>query len=125
MNAPLARRWDYCRGCTRLRGTLDDNRVCDGCRPGVADGTIVPVDALDLADKPGVPMLPEDTAPHCVGSCDEREPRCWNCPNNGDDRATLTVKIDTSDVDAAIQQAVADAEPKQKPVKRRWFKRRP
>lgn len=109
------RGWTRCRGCLRLRSTTDRNDVCDQCRPGAADGSIVlasrnvdtPVPARLLPDD----HMDDDTVPP-EAEADERA------------SVTVVVDVDTPAMQDAIRQAVADAEPKQRPVKRRWYRRR-
>ncbi len=88
------RGWTRCRGCKRLRSTTDDDGVCAGCQPLVAKGMI---------------RVTDDAAPEPVDA----------------GTVTVTVKpvLDEDATAALVADLEAAAEPKQKPVKRRWWKR--
>lgn len=91
------RGWTRCRGCKRLRSTTDEDGICAGCQPLVAKGMIRPTDA-----EPAAPPVEQDAG-----------------------TITVTVKpvLDEDATAALVADLAAATEPKQKPVKRRWWKR--
>lgn len=96
-----------------MRSTLDEHGVCDACRPGVADGTVIlrrvgrdTVTALPVAVHPAPPVA------ECVTIC----------PCTGE-------PVGTGDCDGECNRTADEPviatqpEPKQRPVKRRWYRR--
>lgn len=83
-----------------MRSTLDAQGVCDVCRPGVADGTIV----LRRVGRDTVHAVPVAVAPFI--------------------RPDVPEPVTEPVADVRIEFEVPIAEPKQRPVKRRWWRGR-
>lgn len=103
------RGWERCRGCLRLRSTLDNRGVCPQCKPKADAGSIT---LHPAGEGVPAPALPADPAPAPV-EAPAAEPDPVPAPQ---------MVAPPTEGWLAPNEPLA-AEPKQKPVKRRWWKR--
>lgn len=134
MTTTTVKGWRRCRGCLRMRSVLDERDVCAVCAPRADAGEITlhaageaipaapvpaPVEPNVLADGSVVDDVHDPVM--CEGACERRDPRCPGCPD--------VVRATTGTGNAPSEGWIAPntpmtPEPKQRPVKRRWWRGR-